>query len=365
MWRTGRSRGILLRAMRRFDILSVASCHYRTLSAALKKAVTFFLFLTAFSAVAMGEVSLLAYGQRLIRAAEQIDRIKADPQYSDEGITHLKELLPKTEEVRTETGTVTVDNSWLHSMLDEYKAQNDPQQRLSRLDDAAGRLRALNEHVQDVEESTESGQTREKLEEILRRSEYREKGEDKLTALIKRIRNEILKFFQDLIMRIFTAIHGAGTEASWLFRGLLILALVITIGLAIRMAMRFERKRRRPSKKTVLGEEIEEGTTAQDLAEAAFAAAKQGDFRLAVRKLYISLLYEMAEHNLVELEAAATNRDYLNRVSRFTTLSSAMRYLTDRFEYFWYGMFSPTEEDFSAYMKSYQSGLESVRLLGE
>ncbi|HET9530942.1 MAG TPA: DUF4129 domain-containing protein [Blastocatellia bacterium] len=328
----------------------------------MKKALTILLIVTALEVGALAEITLLAYGQRVVRAAEQIDRIKADRQYSDEGVASIKELLPRSEEVKVESGTVVVDNSWLHTLLDEYKSENDPQQRLAILNEASGRLNALFEHLQTEEGEGEG--PRKKVQEILGRSEYREKGEDRLTALIKRIRTEILSFFQDLLTRIFMAIQGAGTGASWLFRGLLIFVLVLAIALAVRMAMRMERKKKKGRKRTVLGEEIEEGTTAHDLAEAAFAAARAGDFRLAVRRLYISLLYEMAEHNLVELEAGATNRDYLERVSRFSTLSSMMRYLTDRFEYFWYGMFSPTEEDFAAYSKTYESGLESVRLLG-
>jgi hypothetical protein len=250
-------------------------------------------------------------------------------------------------------------------LLDEYRAQKDKQKRLAILDEAAGRLRALNDHLRAAEGEEEAGRARQTIKDILQRSQYREKSEDKLTALIKKIRNEILNFFQDLLSRIFAAVYGAGTGASWLIRSILILALVLAVVVAARMAMKMERRKKRSRKRTVLGEEIEEGMTAQDLAEAGLAAARAGDFRLAVRKLYISLLYEMAQQNLVELEANATNREYMESVSRYSALSSMMRYLTDRFEYFWYGMFSPTEEDFSAYLKSYESGLARVRLLGE
>jgi hypothetical protein len=331
----------------------------------MKWTLSILLLIAALSDRALCATTALAYGQRIIRATEQIERIKTDEGYGEEGVGYIKQLLPINEEVETGSGTISVDNSWLHRLLDEYKSQKDKQQRVAKLDEAAGRLRALSEHLRAAEGETGEGQARQKVEEILRRSEYREKGEDKLTALIKKIRTEILNFFQGLLSRIFAAIYGAGTEAGWVFRGILILAVVITLALAVRMAMRIERGKKRGRKRTVLGEEIEEGMSAQDLAEAGLAAARAGDFRLAVRKLYISLLYEMAEQNLVELEANATNREYLESVSSHSTLTSMMRYLTDRFEYFWYGMYSPTEEDFSAYLKSYETGIASVRLLGE
>lgn len=331
----------------------------------MRKILSFLILIAAFSGEAVGAATALAYGQRIARAAEQIDRIKADEQYSREGISHIKELLPKSEEVETGGVTIKVDNSWLHMLLDEYRAQEDAQKRAAALDEASGRLRALGQHLDEIEAGTDSEMARERIGEILRRSEYREKAEDRLTAFIKRVRNQIFSFLQELITRIFAAITGAGTGASWLFRGILILGLLAGVAAAIRMLMRVERKKKRGAKRTVLGEEIEEGMTSKGLADAALASARAGDYRMAVRKLYISLIYEMAEKNILELDPGATNREYLRRVSSYSALSPLMRYLTDRFEYFWYGLFSPTEEDFSVYYKTYQSGLENIRLVSE
>ena len=97
----------------------------------------------------------------------------------------------------------------------------------------------------------------------------------------------------------------------------------------------------------------------------ALAAARAGDFRTAVRKLYVSLLYELGERGLIELEDSATNYEYLKKVSRFNVLVPPMRYLTDRFDYVWYGMFPSTEEEFAAYFSRYQEAMESARTLAE
>jgi hypothetical protein len=42
-----------------------------------------------------------------------------------------------------------------------------------------------------------------------------------------------------------------------------------------------------------------------------------------------------------------------------------MRYLTDRFDYVWYGMFPSSEDDFAVYLARYQEAMERARMLGE
>jgi hypothetical protein len=115
----------------------------------------------------------------------------------------------------------------------------------------------------------------------------------------------------------------------------------------------------------VLGEEITAESTSRQLAEAGLAAARAGDFRTAVRKLYVSLLYELSERNLIELEDSATNHEYLKKASALAGIAGPMRYLTDRFDYVWYGMFPSSESDFAAYFARYEEAMERARMLGE
>jgi hypothetical protein len=139
---------------------------------------------------------------------------------------------------------------------------------------------------------------------------------------------------------------------------------VIVFALA-RVSKRIDLGSKKKKKRTILGEEVEAGATAVDLREAALASAREGDFRSAVRKLYISLLYELAERNLIELQTNATNRDYLARVSRFSALAEPMRYLTERFDHTWYGMSPASGEDFSAYQARYSEALKQAQSISE
>ena len=77
------------------------------------------------------------------------------------------------------------------------------------------------------------------------------------------------------------------------------------------------------------------------------------------------MLYELSERNVIELEDSATNHEYLKMVVRFNALAGPMRYMTDRFDNVWYGMFSASEEEFAAYLTRYEEAMERARTMGE
>jgi hypothetical protein len=131
------------------------------------------------------------------------------------------------------------------------------------------------------------------------------------------------------------------------------------------MIGRIRPARRRAKKRIVLGEEVEADATPRDLADAATAAASLGDFRTAIRKLYVSLLYDLAEKRLIELEDSATNHEYLAKVSSHRALVPPMRFLTDRFDYIWYGMYPSSAEEFSDCLARYREAVQGAAALSE
>jgi Domain of unknown function (DUF4129) len=318
---------------------------------------------------AAGAATLLNYEGRVVRAAEQVKRIKTDEAYSGEGVATIRKLLPESEQVSLEDRTFIVDNAWLHGLLDSYESASGPQQRNSYLEEVEGRLRALNAHLRQSEEaSTEgaSGQPRERIREILSRPEFQPKQESRIARFFKEVWKTITDFIGELwsaLRRLISGLFGSGSGGSWLVRIIVIAGLAVAFMFIIRaLASRGPRKKRF-KKRTVLGEEIESGATPRDLVSSAMEAAARGEYRRAMRGLYIALLFDMAERRLIELDDSATNREYLARVSRFNTLAPSMRYLTERFDYFWYGMFSSTEADFSSYLSRYKEAAAQVEQL--
>ncbi len=315
--------------------------------------------------------TLLNYEHRVLRAVEQIERIKTDKEYSEEGVSDIKRLLPRSEQIEFEGRETPVDNTWLYVLLDSYAAEKDPQQRTARLNEAVGRLRALDAHLRrgEAAASNQDGDPRDKIREILSRPAYQPEQETPVGAFVKKVLRRVRAFVGEIysaLTRLLERLFGASANAGWISN----LVLIVVLATAVIVAARFARRLRRPQtkrKKTrlVLGEEIAADGTSRELAEAGLAAARAGDFRTAVRKLYVSLLYELSERNLIELEDSATNHEYLSKASCLSGLAGPMRYLTDRFDYVWYGMFPSSEDDFAAYLARYEEAMERARTLSE
>ena len=334
----------------------------------MRKALPASIIILLLTADVFGAASLADYGRRVVQAAQQVEDIKEGRESEQEAADNIKKLLPPSEQVDIEGQAVTVNNAWLHALIDSARNLADGEERSEKLDEASGRLRALLDNLDRLQSQSgaDSAAAREKLREIRSRPEFLKKGDDPLTALIKRVRKEVMDFLAKVYTKIVELLFGNNSGASWVYRGIVIAGLIGALYLAFRMLRRIKRApKKREKKRTVLGEEIAAGTTSNDLADAALAAAKAGDFRGAVRKLYISLLYELSERNLIELEPNATNHEYLAKVSRFQPLAAPMRYLTDRFDYFWYGMFPSSAEDFSVFQDRYNEAMASARTLGE
>ena len=314
--------------------------------------------------------SLRNYENRIKRATEQIERIKVDPKYGEEGIETIKWLLPKTEKIDLDGTSTNVDNNWLYDSMDSYEAEEDSQQKLSQLNEIEGRLRALDEQLVRAEEATAANNNqideRKKIDNILDRPEYRGKKESRIGAFFKDVRRRIGDFLSKLyaaFLKLMGTIFGATAKNNWLAKLMVIAALVAAVIGIVRAAKNMTPRRTRARKRTVLGEEIEAGTSPRDLAEAAMTAARAGDFRTAIRKLYISLLYDLAERNVIELDDSATNREYLARLSLYNSIIPPMKYLTDRFDYFWYGLLPSSEEDFSQYLARYNEAMQQAKNL--
>lgn len=323
------------------------------------------------AAEASAAATLLNYEHRVVRAAEQIERIKADKDYGEEGISYIKRLLPRSEQIEFEGRETPVDNTWLYVLLDSYAAEKDPQQRTARLNEAVGRLRALDAHLRRAEaaESSQAGDPRDKIREILSRPAYQPEQETAVGAFVKKVLRKVRGFVGEVysaLTRLLERLFGASANGGWISNLVLIVVLAAAVIVAARLARRLRRpQNKRKKTRLVLGEEIAADGTSRELAEAGLTAARAGDFRTAVRKLYVSLLYELSERNLIELEDSATNHEYLSKASRLSGLAGPMRYLTDRFDYVWYGMFPSSEDDFAAYLARYEEAMERARTLSE
>jgi hypothetical protein len=304
---------------------------------------------------------LADYRERVWRALEEVDLIKEDLQYGEEGAEYIKASLPLEETVQVDSQNIQVNNLWVHVLVDSFLSGGTPEQRLKKLAELESKLGALDAHLQRTS-AEPSSDPRGRLENILSRPEYKEKEESPIAKLSKAIRRKLIEILTELMQRIFAGVGGTAT-GSWILKGLMLAAGLTCAYLVARMVMRRRRPKRPREPVSVLGEEIAADVTPASLASAAMAAAGAGEFRTAIRKLYVALLYELSERRLIDIEPDATNRDYLSKLVAFASLAPSMVYLTEKFDYFWYGMYPSSRDDFSSYLEKYREAVASARSL--
>ncbi|MCY7309400.1 MAG: hypothetical protein LH619_01360 [Chitinophagaceae bacterium] len=74
-------------------------------------------------------------------------------------------------------------------------------------------------------------------------------------------------------------------------------------------------------------------------------AAAQGNYRLAIRLMFLRLLKNMSEKNIIRYKQDKTNLDYLMELHPTNYYNSFFR-VTRNYEYSWYGQFNVSEDAF-------------------
>jgi hypothetical protein len=82
-------------------------------------------------------------------------------------------------------------------------------------------------------------------------------------------------------------------------------------------------------------------------------AAAQGNYRLAVRLLFLRLLKNMSDKNVISYKQDKTNSDYLMQLSSTNYYQDFFR-ITRYYEYSWYGKFEVSNEAYLLINKEVQ-----------
>ncbi len=76
-----------------------------------------------------------------------------------------------------------------------------------------------------------------------------------------------------------------------------------------------------------------------------------GDYRTAVRYLYLSSLLLLEERGLLRYDRSLTNREYLRSVANRPELAATLREVIDVFDRVWYGFQTLTASEYDAYAR--------------
>lgn len=89
-------------------------------------------------------------------------------------------------------------------------------------------------------------------------------------------------------------------------------------------------------------------------------AIQHGDFKLAVRLLYLKGLKKLTDAQYIKWQPGKTNLAYLNELSG-TPLNRPFNVLTRQFEFIWYGDFPINEQKFNGLKESFTQFYKEVR----
>jgi hypothetical protein len=316
----------------------------------------FWLFLLSFEAQA--RTSFADYQARVEQAAKLAQTLSASHQPAAEQLNRFQQLLPAQEEIEWQGQLVRVDNAWLAAVLAAVKTQ--PAENIVVLQT---RLSALQQRLAATAPQSLDETHRARLARILAQPEYQQ--DQKQESAIKRWFVKVWDELMAWLKRLFVSRPAANPSQVTLNFVRLALAIVLLVISLFALFKLFQRLRNRarpatePGTREILGEQISEETTTEDLLASARALAKQGDYRAAIRRAYIALLYELEQCGKLRLHSSKTNRDYLEDLRNEQIIFPSFFALTRIFERIWYGHASATEFDVEGFLTGYREAVKS------
>lgn len=297
--------------------------------------------------------NLPSYAARIAATQRELADIAGGEPLTASQVDSLYRSLPLREQIVHRGQVYNVDHGWLRNMVQTAQHAGTPEERDRALQALRGSLLALQ---REMETAMHAGSPFDpnlsrRLEEILSRHEFQvKKGE----TLFERAMNWIA----NMLRKLLGFIPKAGSNSE---RVLKVVIVFVAAGLILYLSwllwrhLHSERAAKRKGARVVLGEEIGPEVSTSDLVSAALELKAQGDYRGAIRKLYIALLVDFDRRRMIKLTQNATNREYFRAVDRASSsLREAFLFLTDTFEYFWYGKQETRERDFDQFYGEFQ-----------
>jgi hypothetical protein len=190
------------------------------------------------------------------------------------------------------------------------------------------------------------GESRRLLDEVYLAKEFKylkEKKKSPWAAFIEKIRRFLREWLQD---HLGTMGGRSGKWAEFLFYGVVLAVGIIVIVWILRSSspLRWRLKRQPTVRPSSQSKSVEKSWAVWR--EEALSKAQNGEFRDAIRHLFISVLKEGHQKGWWVYEPESTNREHLARMEGPVERRETLQKLTDLYERAWYGLGRPGNEEF-------------------
>lgn len=255
------------------------------------------------------------------------------------GLEQAAEQLIAAREVRLPGGSSShVDNRWLRAAL----ADAEP-----NLPAIGARLGAvLDALAQPASAAPADAQAR--LRAILDRPPF-VAGEPSTPGWLRSLLEWLGRLLERILRPIGSVVSNSGLGIAWVIAiagGLMIAAVLFVMLRGLRRNIVAEAS---------AGDDPEANLTARAALEQASGLARGGDYRTAVRFLYLSALLWLDERNLLRYDRALTNREYLERVRANPALRARLAAVVETFDQVWYGHVPIDAETFARYQEQVEA----------
>jgi hypothetical protein len=247
--------------------------------------------------------------------------------------------LVATTSVRLDANTtISTNNTWLQEAL----AKTDPdfpalEQRLGAILDALA-----------LPNSAVPADARQKLEELLNAPPFGQRPPAEMSWW-DRMWDDFFRWLGRILDSIFYPINdasvGAGPSLGWLIGivgGILLLAVFAYLLFGLR------RNLAAAAQKT---DDPEANLTSRTAFDQANDVARSGDYRSAMRYLYLAALLWLDEKGKLRYDRALTNREYLSQLRDDPKLRERLAPVVDTFDRVWYGHAPLDDTTFAVYQR--------------
>ena len=250
----------------------------------------------------------------------------------------LNELALQWDQV----GAVELPN---HSVIQTQSAylteelRNDP----PKLDRLANLLGALLQAHEEYPQNLFTLEDVDPLKIILARPEFQ--WEESQPLVMPDWLDRIFSWLEQLTNRVANATLSYG-------RVPLIIAAVLVFLLSLFFISRsLSRSLVREAQLEAEGSESDDLLTSKGAFKRAENLSMQGDYRNAIRYLYLSSLLVLDEQGVMRYDRSRTNREYLRSVSSHPELANPLRDVIDVFDRVWYGYEAVDENTYKSYVE--------------
>jgi hypothetical protein len=143
---------------------------------------------------------------------------------------------------------------------------------------------------------------------------------------------------------------------QWMNMTTLLVIVVLFLGLLTWYLLQNNIVGRRQS---IIGENSREENTTENIFEINYQkeiekAINAGDYRLAIRLMFLRLLKQLSQKKIIQYKQERTNFDYLSQLYSTRYYSDFFR-LTRNYEYTWYGKFDVSQETFGIIKNEFEN----------